>query len=622
MSHFKEFGKYEIVRKLSRSLTDVYLVRDTEADRLAVLKLVEQSRDEFTELVIEAERRGAILQQQLHHTDARILEIFEFGEQQNCFFVAMEYFEGKTLAELVREEGPLEPKRAAGYVAEICSQLKTLHSFTSDIDGRRSAVVHGDVKPSNIQVGANGDVRLLDFGIAKVITLTRNLTHHSLGSPSYCSPERLSKGEVDAHVDLWALGVSLYEIISGVPPYQAENTRKLENLIQSGQPPRAVPQNCPASLKAIIEKSLAARLGERYSSAAAFEGDLRSFLAGQLPVAEKEVRGVPAGRPTVLRQYVPPKSTRVVSRTRTVLARSANTLKTVRPEWRNLSAALAAGFLFGLLILMPVGYLLRFQQVSRPVREHTSYTHAKTATINSDWQLYQHLRKKSAFLGRLSPALSLSAPLHSRFVSAADAALNDLRNTPDKKLSDVDWAKAQLCLRHALELDPSDRSARGKLALCTAYRNLANHPRLPKAAASLQQFKEAQRLLPASPDPHLGLARLYVYSYRNIEPALAEWQAAQELGYHLGPREAEEQADGYLSRAEWELLRARYTIPRDAQKNWLELARADTDRAQNLYGLMTAASDVQGKLRRLNRARAQGEKLYAAQLQPASYLNP
>ncbi len=299
MSHLKQFGKYEIIRKLSRSLTDVYLARDCETDTSVVLKLVEQSRDEFTQVVIEAERRGALLQRQLHETDARILQVFDFGEEQNCFFVAMEYFEGKTLAEVIREDRVLDPKRAAGYAAEISNQLKTLHAFVSDVDGRKTAVVHGDIKPSNIQIGANDQVKLLDFGIAKVISLTRNLTQHNLGSPSYCSPERLSKGSVDAHADLWALGVTLYEMVSGVPPYQAQNTRKLENLIQSRRPPRALPESCPAALKAVIEKSLAANLEARYQSAGAFEDDLRAFLEDRRTIAESESRPAFSSGPTV-----------------------------------------------------------------------------------------------------------------------------------------------------------------------------------------------------------------------------------------------------------------------------------------------------------------------------------
>src|SRR5215212_6339473 len=103
--HFQQFGRYKIVRKLGRSMTDVYLAHDPETNSRVVLKIIEQLRDEFTQLVIEAERRGAQIQKQLHLLDPRILEVYDFGEQQGCFFVAMEYFEGKNIAELVQAEG-------------------------------------------------------------------------------------------------------------------------------------------------------------------------------------------------------------------------------------------------------------------------------------------------------------------------------------------------------------------------------------------------------------------------------------------------------------------------------------------------------------------------------------
>ncbi len=286
--HLQKFGRYEMIRKLSRSMTDVYLARDPVLNRDVVLKLIEHSRDDLTQILIEAEKRGASLQRQLHEIDRRILEIYECGEQNGCFFVAMEYFPGQTLAEILKTERRLEPARAARYAAEICNQLGTLHAFVSDISGRKTAVVHGDIKPSNIQVGTSDELRLIDFGIAKVITFTHNLTHHNLGSPSYCSPERIKDSKVDQFSDLWAVGVSLYEMLAGMPPYQAEDTRKLEALIQSRKPVRPLPAACPSPLAAIVSKALAPDVGRRYSSAAAFEEDLRAFLESRPTVAERE----------------------------------------------------------------------------------------------------------------------------------------------------------------------------------------------------------------------------------------------------------------------------------------------------------------------------------------------
>src|SRR5271165_1559374 len=275
MLRTRVFGHYEILRKLGRGMTDVYLAFDQAAERQAVLKIVEDSPDSFTQLVMQAERRGAELQQQLHRLDPRILEVYEFGDLDGYFFLAMQYVEGHTVAQILQAEKQFGPRRAAYYASEVCSQLHRLHSFHADIEGQRRAVVHGDIKPSNIQIGENDEVRLLDFGIAKAITSTHNLTHHNLGSPAYCSPERVKSSQVDQHADLWALGVSLYEMVAGMPPYQAQNTRKLENIIQSRRAPRALPEGCPASLRAIVSKALAADASHRYASATLFEHDLQ-----------------------------------------------------------------------------------------------------------------------------------------------------------------------------------------------------------------------------------------------------------------------------------------------------------------------------------------------------------
>src|SRR5260370_15571692 len=224
MLHFKRFGQYEILRKLGRSMTDVYLAVDSQTGRRVALKIIEESRDPNTQLALEAERRGVLIQKQLHDVDSRTLEVYDYGESSGCFFVAMEYVEGRSIAQIIETEKRLDPVRAVRYAREVCNQLERMHAFSTDIEGRKRAGVHGDIKPSNIQIDENDQARVVDFGIAKAITVTHTLRHHNLASPSYCSPDRLTKGQVDPHADLRAVGATLDEMVGGCPPYQAPTT--------------------------------------------------------------------------------------------------------------------------------------------------------------------------------------------------------------------------------------------------------------------------------------------------------------------------------------------------------------------------------------------------------------
>ncbi len=618
MLQFNNFGKYEIIRKLSRSMADVYLASDTETNTPVVLKLIEHSRDEYTQLIIEAEKRGAALQTQLHAIDHRVVEVYEYGEQNNCFFVAMEYCEGKTLAQILHVERRFEPKRAARYAVEICSQLKTLHSFVSDLDGRRTAIVHGDIKPSNIQIGPNGELWLLDFGIAKVITSTHNLTHHNLGSPSYCSPERISKSQVDPHADLWAVGVTLYEMLAGAPPYQAQNTRKLENLIQSRRPPRALPPNCPAPLKAIVAKALAADMERRYGSAEAFAADLQSWLENRGTVAERERPSSWHANATIEKSAAADSSGNRPAVKQTVARRA-------RP-WTDFThvVALLAGILVGLLIFIPVGSYYRYTLAADKLRAPKDYAHENLQAVTSDWNSYQDLKKRNYVLAAWSPAASLDGPVHDHLVAAADDILDSFRHSTDQELSDFDWSKAQLCLQDALDIDPSDIKAKGELALSNAYFDLVQKP--PKTAQSIDNFRRAASYLPRLPDPHLGLARIYVYELHNMGRALAEFHQAEQLGDKLGPRETEQEADGYLFRAESELARAKRMPASDKRDRpkWLQMARDDMQRAADLYEPIIGFSNVSTNLEQLHQdrdeqAKLQMEKVHLVAARPRSF---
>jgi serine/threonine protein kinase len=276
-------GRYEIVRQIGRSMTDVYLAIDTVQNRKAALKLIPSKGDAASRLVLEAERRGAAIQRELRGLDPRVVEIYETGDLDGYFFVAMQYVEGRDLAEVLNAEHTIDSIRAAAIALEICEQLTKFHTWIS-------AVVHGDIKPSNIHLGPNDTVRLLDFGIAKTLRADCDATVSNFGSPSYCSPERLTRSEIDQQSDLWAVGATLYQMLSGSPPYQAEDTRKLERLIRSKRPPRALPARCPVALRAIAMKALAPDAGRRYRSAREFQADLQAFLENKPVRAELERR--------------------------------------------------------------------------------------------------------------------------------------------------------------------------------------------------------------------------------------------------------------------------------------------------------------------------------------------
>ncbi|MBV9612823.1 MAG: serine/threonine protein kinase [Acidobacteriaceae bacterium] len=605
--HFQNFGKFEIIRKLSRSLTDVYLASDTEANRRVVLKLIEQARDDYTQLVIEAEKRGAALQTQLHYIDPRILQVYEYGEQHGCFFLAMEYCEGKTLAEMLQFERFFDPQRAARYTAEICSQLKTLHSFTSDVNGRETAVVHGDIKPSNIQIGLHDEVRLLDFGIAKVISSTRNLTHHNLGSPSYCSPERISKSQVDQHSDLWAVGVTLYEMLSGAPPYQAQDTRKLENLIQSRRPPRALPPHCPAAVKSIVAKALAADLTHRYASAEALGNDLTAFLENRQTVAERE-RHTSWHTNATVEKTVPASETVTHSANRAPQKAPAPRAANRWTDFTNI-VALLAGILVGLLVFIPIGSYYRYSRATDKLRGTKDYAHQNLQSVAADWNLYQQLKTPPRFVAAWTSSELLSTSMHDHLIAAADDTLDSFRHSADQQLTHFDWNKATVCLRHALEIEPSDTKAKGELALCNGYLALEHNP--PKTGEALNNFNQSQWYLPRLPDPHLALARAFVYQLHNIGRAVAEFHQAVQLGYRLGPRELEQEADGYLFRAESELAHARRTpaTGKPERGKWLQLARDDMERARSLYEPIAGFSNVSTNLEQLHQDREEQSKL-------------
>ena len=602
----ESFGKYELLRRLGRGMADVYLAYHPDLNRRVVLKIIERTSNESNTLSIEAERRGAELQRKLHERDKRVLEIYETGELGGCFFVAMQYFPGRTIAEILHAERILDPVRATRLGAEICSQLRTLHGYLSTPQ-QKTAVVHGDIKPSNIQIGAHDELRLLDFGIAKLIRAGHDLTHHQLGSPSYCSPERLRNSQVDVHSDLWAVAVTLYEMLAGVPPFQAHDTRELERLIQARRSSLPLPASCPPALKAIVTKGLASDCKKRYRSAAELESDLNAFLMKRPP------KQIPV-QTTVVR----------VSENHTAKPPPKEVKALRRQDHATLAIALLAGLLAGLLLLIPATYYLQARRLSNKLAAPKDYVQSDRSVLAGDWQLYQSLKNENSFSGRFLDAHKLAQTLHRNLANSAAGLLTRFRQSSSSNIDRAAWLQAKRCLQYALAIEPNDRKSLGELHLCNGYLALSADQTQPAWLLGFHEFSRAAAFLPRSPDPALGLARIYFYGWHNVGVGLSELHQAQQTGYHLGPRETEEEADAYLFRADHNLQRASQSPAghADQSANWLRLAHGDLERARNLYEPIAGFGNVDTALQKVDADLDQEAVLQDTQLSAARAAHP
>jgi hypothetical protein len=472
-------GKYAIVRRLSRSMSDVYLAIDTVENRETALKLVKSAPDALSQMILEAERRGAAIQQELRSLDPRMIEVYDFGDVDGYFYVAMQYVEGRNLAQVLQAERRIEPRRAAQVAVEIAAQLAKFHTWQG---GNGSSVVHGDIKPSNVHLSANDTVRLLDFGIAKMLRSGRDATMHNFGSPGYCAPERLSRLQVDSQSDLWALGATLYEMLAGRPPYQADDTHKLERVIQARRPPGALPQDCPPALRAIVGKSLAPEPAERYESAEQMRADLEAFLNGQTTLAEaqRQVRWKSPPTLEIAREYL-----RRVTRT---------------IQWRGRSRKAAEGAIW---FVLGMGLWIGGTTAWHAFRP-------KPAPV-----------RPQAALPTPPPAVDPLAVLRSEYMRTADRAIEGYRAATDNGLRGFDWRLAEANLTRLVELGARDDEVAGKLALSRGFALLAEAPDRRTADTARLAFEEAAAKMPRSPVPQLGLTRVYIYAMPDIAKAFS-----------------------------------------------------------------------------------------------------
>src|SRR5437763_2426118 len=265
-------NRYEVVRELAQGgMAEVYLARDQLLDRPVALKALfpEYAREPS---FVERFRREAQAAANLNHPN--IVAIYDWGQEDGTYFIVMEYVEGRVLRDLIRSEAPLDPNQSAEIAAEIASALGFAH---------RNGVVHRDVKPGNVLLTRSGNVKVTDFGIARAGTneaLTQ--TGSVMGTATYFSPEQAQGMPVDGRSDVYSLGVVLYEMVTGQPPFAGENPVSVAYRHVSEVPasPSVVNADVPKPFEAIVLHALAKEPDERYASAEDLRTDLIRFRRG------------------------------------------------------------------------------------------------------------------------------------------------------------------------------------------------------------------------------------------------------------------------------------------------------------------------------------------------------
>jgi serine/threonine-protein kinase len=589
----RKLGKYEIQRKLGRGgMADVYLARDIDLDCLVALKLIEHSSDADTRDSIEAERRGVQLQAHLAAVDPCVARVYDSGDLDGYFFVAMEYIDGQDLADLMRR-GPLAVEFACDVALAVARTLDHAHNLEVALDGKDfHGIVHGDIKPKNIRIDARGEVRVLDFGIAKALSLSRKLTRNEFGSVPYASPERLDSGEVNADSDLWSLAVTLYEMVTGLQPYQSSTTAQLERMIRSRIAPPPAPDPCPEPLRRILMKAVAPHPEQRYRSARDFVEDLRAFRAGEpvravtddLDATRRTARRSDA-EDDATRRTAPDDATRQTAR--------GGPSEPAAVEWPHVSRPKPARpwpvgvmrviWALGLAIVLFIAWsLLSSYRLFAHGAEFARQLETEQITDPNDiWSKWKELS------GDRSSSWLLRAPrtlVKQKLVESADRVIATYRNDA-QQLFEGDWKRARTELAHALEAEP-DSEVRGRLRLCDGHLARINgvaHHNSATLDEAVEDFDEAQALLPKSPDPELGLARLYVYGFKDIDKARDALNQAESRGYKAGSRDLAQLADGYRDRADRVWWDSRNVRGLPQEKEQIQRALADYQTALSLY---------------------------------------
>ncbi len=255
----KKLGKYELVEEVGRgAMGEVYKARDPLIGRSVALKTITASLIGDAELLErfyrEARSAGA-----LEHPN--IVTIYELGKEGDIPFIAMEFLEGESLEKIIDRHVPLSLLEKIGYLVPVCRALDYAH---------RRGVVHRDIKPGNIMLTKDGKIKVVDFGIARLVNTSHTQTNMFMGTLSYMSPQQIYGERADQRSDIWALGVTLYELLCHRRPFDGDNHATLMlRIADEKEKPLSLYEllpECPQALESLVSKMLEKDVRRRFQT--------------------------------------------------------------------------------------------------------------------------------------------------------------------------------------------------------------------------------------------------------------------------------------------------------------------------------------------------------------------
>jgi serine/threonine-protein kinase len=278
----QSLGRYQLEREIGRgAMGIVYLGRDTAINRMVAIKAIPLASEFSDAELVEARSRffrEAETAGRLNHPN--IVTIYDVGEERGLAYIAMEYLKGRHLSDYAKSDNLMEPRKVLEVIGRTADALGFAH---------KQQVVHRDIKPANLMYDPSTDIlKITDFGIARLSGAGSTRTGIVLGTPSFMSPEQLEGRTVTGHSDLFSLGVSLFQLLTGQLPFTADSmTGLMQQIAEAPHPPlRAFRPDLPACVESIIDRALAKNPDARYDSgahmAAALE-DCRSRIPSGLP---------------------------------------------------------------------------------------------------------------------------------------------------------------------------------------------------------------------------------------------------------------------------------------------------------------------------------------------------